>query len=274
MADAYAFKGRTVDDILPPSRPSRTSSYDYEDVADMIRQLRSLDEQSAAFRRRRDAIIEHCLPLADNIAHRFRNRGESYEDLVQVARVGLVNAINRFDVECGSEFLPFAVPTITGEVRRYFRDHGWALKVPRRMKELNAQLNAAKAVLVHELGRAPTASELSEHLGIDREEVLEGLIAANAYSTHSTDVAVGSDEDGPLITDRLGSLDPNIDKVIATETVRPLLEALPERERTVLALRFFENMTQTQIADRMGISQMHVSRLLARSLATMRDQLD
>jgi RNA polymerase sigma-B factor len=131
-------------------------------------------------------------------------------------------------------------------------------------------------VLAHELGRAPTASELSEHLGIEREVVLEGLIAANAYSTRSTDVPMGSDDDddGPLLTDRLGSLDPNIDKVVDTETVRPLLEALPERERTVLVLRFFENMTQSQIAERVGVSQMHVSRLLASSLATMRDQIE
>jgi len=262
----------TIEDVSPAK--SSASSYNYEDVADMIRELHGLDQHSAAFRRRRDAIIEHCLPLADNIARRYRNRGESLEDLVQVARVGLLNAINRFDVDSGSDFLPFAVPTITGEVRRYFRDHGWALKVPRRMKELNAQLTAANAELAHRLGRAATATELSEHLGIDRDEVVEGLIAANAYSTRSTDVPIGSGDDGPMITDRLGSLDPDIEKVVDAETVRPLLEALPERERTVLTLRFFESMTQSQIAERLGISQMHVSRLLSRSLAAMRDQLE
>lgn len=250
-----------------------TRSNDYADVTEQIRELRKLDEHSVAFSRRRDAIIARCLPLADNIAARFRNRGESHEDLVQVARLGLVNAVKRFDPDCGSEFLSFAIPTIMGECRRHFRDHGWSLRVPRRLKDLNLRLNAAKAELAQELNRAPTASELAEHLGVNREEVVEGLIAANAYSARSIDAPVGATDDGPTIAERIGDLDANVERVVDVETVRPLLAALPERERAVIVMRFFENMTQSQIAEQIGLSQMHVSRLLSRTLATLRDQV-
>ena len=132
-------------------------------------------------------IIERCLPLANHIAGRFSNRGEPLEDLVQVARVGLINAVNRFDAENGAEFLAFAVPTIMGEVRRYFRDHGWSVKVPRRLKELSWQLKRSREELSQQLGRAPTASEIATHLGIDREEVVQAQIASSAYSTCSSD---------------------------------------------------------------------------------------
>lgn len=251
------------------------NSSDYSDVTEMFRALAEMKEGSPAFARQRDTIIERCLPLADHIARRFRNRGEPHEDLVQVARMGLVNAVNRFDVTAGTEFIGFAVPTMMGEVRRYFRDHGWAIKVPRRLKELNMSLNRAKTELAQELNRAPTASELAEHLEIDREEVVEGLIAANAYSTRSTDATIGSGEDdGYSIADTFGDLDANIEKVVDVETVRPLLMSLPERERIVLQLRFFENMSQSQIAERIGYSQMHVSRLLAKSLAALRDRVE
>src|SRR6476619_3152695 len=142
----------------------------YSDVTDMFRHLHSLDESSVAFRCQRDTIIERGLPIADHIARRFSNRGEPFDDLVQAARVGLVNAVNRFDVETGSDFLSFAVPTMMGEVRRHFRDHGWAVKVPRRLKELTAQLRRSAEELTQTLGRAPTASELAAHLNLDREE--------------------------------------------------------------------------------------------------------
>jgi RNA polymerase sigma-B factor len=241
----------------------------------MFRHLLTVDEQSREYRRQRDVIIERCLPLADHIARRFNNRGEPLEDLVQVARMGLIQAVNRFDAENGADFLAFAVPTMMGEVRRHFRDHGWSVKVPRRMKELGPQLNRAREELSQQLGRAPTASEIASHLGLDREEVVQAQIASSAYSTLSSDApgpgAVG-DDDGRSVASTLGDLDANLDKVIDVETVRPLVAALPERQQTVLMLRFFENMTQTQIAERLGISQMHVSRLLARSLATLREQ--
>ncbi|MEX3655194.1 MULTISPECIES: RNA polymerase sigma factor SigF [Mycolicibacterium] len=239
----------------------------------MFRELSGLPEDSPAHERQRERIVERCLPLADHIARRFDGRGEPREDLVQVARVGLVNAINRFDVEAGSDFVSFAVPTIMGEVRRHFRDNSWSVKVPRRLKELHLRLGAATAELSQRMGRAPTASELAEELGMDREEVIEGLVAGSSYNTLSIDSGGGGDEDAPAIVDTLGDVDTGLDQIDNRETLRPLLAQLPERERTVLLLRFFESMTQTQIAERVGVSQMHVSRLLAKSLARLRDQL-
>lgn len=250
------------------------SGSEYADVGDMFRELAKYDADSADFRTRKDKIVERCLPLADHIARRFEGRGELRDDLVQVARVGLVNAVTRFDVETGSDFVSFAVPTIMGEVRRHFRDNSWSVKVPRRLKELHLRLGAATADLSQRLGRAPTASELARDLELSREEVVEGLVAGSSYNTLSIDSGGSSDEDDVRsIADTLGDSDAGMDRIEDREALRPLLNALPERERTVLVLRFFESMTQTQIAERVGISQMHVSRLLAKSLAKLRDQL-
>jgi RNA polymerase sigma-B factor len=240
----------------------------------MFRELKSLDENSSAYRRQREAIIERALPIADHIARRFSNRGEPFDDLVQAARVGLVNAVNRFDVQTGSDFLSFAVPTMMGEVRRHFRDHGWAVKVPRRLKDLQKQLVQARGDLSQRLGRAPTASEIAKHLDIERELVIQGLIAGSNYCTRSTDVPVGADGESRSLGDTLGDVDHNLDTVINVETVRPLIAALPDRQREVLRLRFFENLTQTQIADRVGCSQMHVSRLIAQALRTLRSKVN
>ena len=251
------------------SRPN-----EYADVPDMFRELARLAPDSMEFQRHRDKIVERCLPLADHIARRFEGRGEPRDDLIQVARVGLVNAVIRFDVDAGSDFVSFAVPTIMGEVRRHFRDNSWSVKVPRRLKELHLRLGSATADLSQRLGRAPTATELAGELGMDRDEVIEGLVAGSSYNTLSIDSGGGSDDDDArAIADTLGDVDAGLDQIENRESLRPLLEALPERERTVLVLRFFESMTQTQIADRVGISQMHVSRLLSKSLARLRDQL-
>jgi RNA polymerase sigma-B factor len=250
-----------------------TSPFEYADVAEMFRRLQSLDGGSVVFRRQREAIIERTLPLADHIARRFRNRGEPLDDLVQTARVGLVNAVNRFDVGSGCDFLAFAVPTITGEVRRHFRDYGWAVKVPRRLKELQSQLNRARAELSQQLGRAPTATEVANHLGIDRESVIEATIASSNYTTLSTDMQFDRSDEHHTLAETFGAIDDNFDKVLDVHTVRPLMAALPEREQIVLALRFFDNMTQTEIANRIGCSQMHVSRLLAQALRTLRRQI-
>jgi len=240
----------------------------------MFRELATFDPDSAEFRRRRDRIVERCLPLADHIARRFDGRGESRDDLVQVARVGLVNAVNRYDAATGSDFVSFAVPTIMGEVRRHFRDYSWSVKVPRRLKELHLRLGFATSELSQRLGRAPTASELAAELDMDREQVVEGLIAGSSYNTLSIDSGGGGgDDDAAAIVDTLGDVDLSLDRIENREALRPLLAALPERERTVLLLRFFESLTQTQIAERVGISQMHVSRLLAKSLARLRDEL-
>ena len=243
------------------------------DVADMIRHLKSLDDHSVEYQRQRDAIVERCLPLAEHIARRYRNRGEPLDDLIQTARMGLVHAVDRFNIENGADFLAFAVPTVAGEVRRHFRDRGWAVKVPRRVKDLQVQLNKARGELSQQLGRAPNATEIAEHLGIDRDLVIDATFAGSNYSVLSTDSASGSDDTHPSAADRLGDIDAGIDKVLQVETVRPLIAALPERQRTVLTLRFFEDMTQTEIAEHIGCSQMHVSRLLARALDTLRRQV-
>ncbi len=246
---------------------------EYADMAQMIRHLRTLDEESVRYRRQRDAIVERCLPLAEHIARRYRNRGEPLDDLIQTACMGLVHAVNRFDTDNGADFLAFAVPTVAGEVRRHFRDRGWAVKVPRRVKDLQGQLNNARSELSQQLVRAPNATEIAEHLGIDRDLVIDATFAGSNYSVLSTYSASGSDDAFPNLADRLGEIDAGIDKVLQVETVRPLIAALSERQRTVLTLRFFEDMTQTEIANRIGCSQMHVSRLLANALDTLRRQV-
>lgn len=250
----------------------RETNREYAEVTDMFRRLKTLDEATVSFRRQRDDIIDRCLPLADHIAWRFRGRGQPLDDLIQTARVGLVGAVSRYDVDNGADFPSFAVPTIMGEVRRYFRDCGWAVKVPRRVKELQSQLNNARDELSQQLGRAPNASEVAVHLGVDRELVVEATFAASNYTALSTD-ADSAEGDTRGVIDNLGDIDPGLDKVLDVETVRPLIAVLPERQRTALTLRFFENMSQTDIAARLGCSQMHVSRLLTRALDTLRGRV-
>ncbi|WP_319434806.1 SigB/SigF/SigG family RNA polymerase sigma factor [Mycobacterium sp. RTGN5] len=245
------------------------STADYSELNEMFRHLQSLDQGSPAFQHQRDEIFEHSLALADHIARRYSGRGEPLDDLVQAARTGLVRAVNRFDVDNGADFLSFAVPTMTGEVRRHFRDHTWAINVPRRIKDLQPQIVRAQAELSQRLGRAPVISEIADHLDIPRELVVDATVGGAHYSTLSTDMPAGVGDDY-RIGDAIGDVDPNLDKVLDIETIRPLIAALPERQRTVLTLRFFENMSQTQIAERIGCSQMHVSRLLATALEAIR----
>ncbi|MBJ8347816.1 SigB/SigF/SigG family RNA polymerase sigma factor [Antrihabitans sp. YC2-6] len=256
------------------SNSSSRTSDDYADVTATFQELQALEPGDS----RRDQLIEklvvRCLPLAEHIARRFDGRGEAHDDLVQVARLGLVNAVNRFDVSRGSDFVSFAVPTIMGEVRRHFRDTGWAVRVPRRMKELHLSLSKAIGDLSQTLGRPPTVKELSKVLEIDPDEVAQGIVAGNAYQTVSVDSTVGNRSGELPLVETLGDYDSALENVENHEALRPLLAALPERERAVLLYRFFGNMTQTQIAEKLGISQMHVSRLLGRTLAQLRQQLE
>lgn len=245
---------------------------DHACVTARLRELRDLEPGSREYQRLRAAIIEQTLPLAENVARRFRGRGQSHEDLFQVASIGLVNSVNRFDPDNGADFLAFAIPTIMGEVRRHFRDVGWAVKVPRRLKELHVDMARARAELTQQSGRAPSAGEIATHLGVDREEVVQATIAGSNYSTLSTDQTFASDGNVMTLKETLGEPDNRLDKVVDVETVRPLIENLPPRERAVLRMRFFDDMTQTQIAERLGYSQMHVSRLLAKSLNMLRSQ--
>jgi len=221
----------------------------------------------------RDQLITGYLPIARHLAGRFSRRGVPLEDLVQVATLGLINAVDRFDPVRGQDFLAYAVPTIQGELRRYFRDHSWSVRVPRRLKDLHVSINQASAQLTQNLGRAPRPSELANELGISRDEVLEGLAASAGYASQSLDEVLSGGEDQTTLAELLGESDAGLEWVDAHQTLRPLLEQLPARERTILVLRFFENMTQSKIAEQLGISQMHVSRLLANTLARLRERL-
>jgi RNA polymerase sigma-B factor len=235
-----------------------------------ISQLPEGDEERL---RIRSELVELHLPLVEYLARRFRNRGEWLDDLTQVATIGLIKSIDRFDLERGVEFSTYATPTIVGEIKRHFRDKGWAVRVPRRLQELKLALAKAISDLAQRLGRAPTVAELAGHLQMSEEEVLEGLESANAYSTVSLDAPDSGDEDAPAVAESLGMVDEALEGVEYRESLKPLLEQLPPREKRILLLRFFGNMTQSQIASELGISQMHVSRLLARTLAQLRDGL-
>ncbi len=219
----------------------------------------------------RDELVTLHLPLVQHLARRFRNRGEPYDDLVQVATIGLIKSIDRFDNDRGVEFSTYATPTVVGEIKRHFRDKGWAVRVPRRLQELRLQLARATHELAQQLGRSPTVAELALRLDLSEEQVLEGLESANAYSTVPLD---GGDEEGsPGLLTTLGEDDAALEHVENHESLKPLLAALPERERHILMLRFFRGMTQSEIAAEIGISQMHVSRLLSRTLVRLREGL-
>lgn len=258
--------------ISRPGDSRRRETAGYAHLLPLFHEFAALDERDHRRPALRRKLVEGHLPIAKHIARRFAQRGEPLDDLEQVATVGLINSIDRFDPHRGVDFLSYAVPTVTGEVRRHFRDLGWGMRVPRRLKDLHVTLGAAISELSQKLGRAPTATELAEHLRLPKEEVVEGLEAANAYRGTSLDRLTDEDGWGGL-ADVVGQADHQLEQVEYREALKPLLSRLTERERTILMLRFFGNMTQTQIADRIGISQMHVSRLLSQTLASLRDGL-
>lgn len=236
----------------------------------------ALDECFAEYRRTRDrdlrnAIVEGHMPLAQFLARRFAHRGEPYDDLVQVALLGLLKAVERFDPGRGLQFSTFATPTVVGELKRHFRDKAWALRLPRRLQEIHLEVGKLVAELGQELGRSPTPAEVAERAGVSEEQVLEAMEAGSAYRLPSLDAPAGNDETTRLAT-LAGEQDPDLERVEHGVELSGLLDVLPARERRILYLRFFEGLTQSEIAGHVGISQMHVSRLLARSLDTMRDR--
>ncbi len=235
--------------------------------------LAELPADSVERQQLRDSLVRMHLPLVEHLARRFRNRGEPLDDLIQVATIGLIKSVDRFDPERGVEFSTYATPTIVGEIKRHFRDRGWAIRVPRRLQELKLSLSAAAGELSQRNGRSPTVKELAGYLELTEEEIIEGLESANAYSAVSLSAPEGGDEDAQSVADTLGSEDESLEGVEYRESLKPLLEQLPPREKKILLLRFFGNMTQSQIAQEIGISQMHVSRLLARTLSQLREGL-
>ncbi|MFG2192113.1 SigB/SigF/SigG family RNA polymerase sigma factor [Streptomyces sp. NPDC048639] len=215
----------------------------------------------------RQQVVRAWIPMAERLARQFRNRGESLEDLEQVAALGLVKAVIRYDPARGTAFESFAVPTVVGEVKRHFRDHMWGLHVPRRVQELRNRVRTAYRELSHSLdGRGPGVEELAEYTGLTEDEVRTGLEALDSFTTLSLDASSsGSDEDGFALVDVISDQEPGYDRIIDRESLKPQLALLSEREREILYLRFFRDMTQSRIADHLGISQMHVSRIISRT---------
>jgi RNA polymerase sigma-B factor len=240
----------------------------------LVDDLCALDHDDPTRPAVRDRAIRAWLPLARRLAGRFSGRGEQLDDLVQVATIGLIKAIDRYDSARGCPFVHFAMPTILGEVRRHFRDHTWDVRVPRRLQELGLDIAQATDQLCQRLGRAPTPADLADHLGRSEKEVREAMVGGDAYSAVSLDRPVTNQEEaGTTLGDLVGGDDPALELADQRVALAPAMRALPPREQRILTLRFHGNLTQSEIAERVGLSQMHVSRLLAKSLATLRTQL-
>lgn len=217
----------------------------------------------------REELTRRFLPLAEYLARRFSGRGESQDDLFQVASLGLLNAIDRFDPDRDVQFSTFAAVTMVGELKRHFRDKGWAIRVPRRLQEIGLRMNAVLPELSQQLGRSPTVDELAARCEATAEEVLEAMEASQAYATSSLDAP--ANDEGAARIEVLGSDDPSIALLEEWASIAPAVRDLPRRERTVLYLRFFRGLTQSEIAREVGVSQMHVSRILSQTLRTLRE---
>ncbi|MFD9355158.1 SigB/SigF/SigG family RNA polymerase sigma factor [Streptomyces sp. NPDC060031] len=236
----------------------------------LFRRLNSLAEGTPEYSYVRNTLVELNLSLVKYAAHRFRNRSDPLEDIVQVGTVGLIKAINRYDVERGVEFTTFALPTISGEIKRYFRDSTWSVKVPRRLQELRLDIAKAHDAMEQQLGRRPTEHELAGRLGISDGALTDGLMAANGYTAGSIETPADEESAGHSLSQTLGVEEDAYDRIECLEALKPLLAGLSERDRLLLSLRFGEELTQREIGDRLGISQMHVSRLLGHIMTTLR----
>ncbi|WP_432104044.1 RNA polymerase sigma factor SigF [Streptomyces sp. bgisy091] len=236
--------------------------------------LQTLEEGTHEYQYARNTLIEMNLSLVRFAASRFRNRGgDDTEDIIQVGTIGLIKAIDRFDLSREVEFATFAVPYIVGEIKRFFRDTTWSVHVPRRLQELRVELAKAKELLSSRLDRDPTVAELAAHLDLPEEEIIEGLVAANGYSAGSLDTPNADSESGSdqrAYSELLGEDDPGMESVENLHTLAPLLKQLDERERKIVQMRFGQEMTQAQIGAELGVSQMHVSRLLSRIVQRLR----
>ncbi len=237
------------------------------DDAEVQELFRRLPDDPAA----KESIVVLFQPLTEYLARRFAGRGEALDDLTQVANLGLLGAIDRFDPSREVQFSTYAAATIVGELKRHFRDKGWTIRVPRRLQELGLRINRLLPTVSQELGRPPTIAELASRLEVDDEEIVEAMEAAQAYSTMSLDAPIN--EDGGTAMDALGELDPAMEQLDEWASIAPAIRDLPARERRVLYLRFFRGLTQSEIAEEIGVSQMHVSRILAQTLRLLRGSL-
>ena len=258
-------------DDATPTAPGRTYAWGPE-ITELLREVARLPADDPTRARLRQQAVESCLPYVERLARRFASLGESQSDLTQVAAVGLLKAVDGFNPDLATDFGAYALPTVLCELKRYFRDKGWGVRVPRRLQELRLEINACRDELTQKLGRSPTVADLAAHLGRPEDDVIEALVAASGYRPSSLDAPVREDDDGPA-GDRLGVVDEAFGQVELRESLHPALAQLPAREQKIIALRFFGNLTQSEIAARLGISQMHVSRLLSRSLARLRTAL-
>jgi len=243
------------------------------DAVQLVREMAALPDGDPAKARLRERAIEAWLPLANHLAHRYYGRGEPQDDLTQTATIGLIKAVDRFDPDRGVDFAGFAIPTILGEIKRHFRDRTWSIRVPRRLQELRAAITGANNTLSHTLGRSPTVADIATHLGVTEESVLEGLEGAMAYSATSLATPIGT-EGARELGDTLGGYDHDLELVDMRMALGPALASLDDRAQKIVALRFYGNLTQAQIAEQLGISQMHVSRLLSRALLTLRHRIN
>ncbi|MBT2438569.1 RNA polymerase sigma factor SigF [Streptomyces sp. ISL-36] len=239
----------------------------------LFARLDALEEGTHEYAYVRNTLVELNLALVKFAASRFRTRSEPMEDIVQVGTIGLIKAIDRFELSRGVEFPTFAMPTIVGEIKRFFRDTSWSVRVPRRLQELRLDLAKAGDELAQRLDRAPTAGELAEELGLSREEVVEGMAASNAYTASSLDAQAEEDDSEGALADRIGYEDHGLEGIEYVESLKPMIASLPSRERRILSLRFVAGLTQSEIGEELGISQMHVSRLLSRTLGRLRKGL-
>ncbi|MFD6891907.1 SigB/SigF/SigG family RNA polymerase sigma factor [Streptomyces sp. NPDC059957] len=239
----------------------------------LFRRLDTLEEGTAEYSYVRNTLVELNLSLVKYSARRYRARREPLEDIIQVGTIGLIKAINRYEVERGIEFATFAIPTIIGEIKRFFRDTSWSVKVPRRLQELRLDIAKTYDALEQRLGRRPSEHELAQRLGITDAELAEGLRATNGYTAGSLEAPLGEDTNVSPLTSSLGAEEAAYDRIECVEALKPLLTTLSDRDRRILALRFGEELTQSEIGNRLGLSQMHVSRLLNRITERLRTGL-
>ncbi|MEU1053219.1 RNA polymerase sigma factor SigF [Streptomyces sp. NPDC005876] len=254
--------------------PSKVAPKDARELSRLFfDQLAVLEEGTPEYQYARNTLIEMNMSLVRYAASRFRSRGpEEREDIVQVGMIGLIKAIDRFELTREVEFTSFAVPYIVGEIKRFFRDTSWAVHVPRRLQEARVELAKATDELRSRLGRTPTVRELAELMSLSEDEVVEARLAANGYNSSSLDAALGGSEDGEtVLADFIGTEDAALELVEDFHALAPLIAQLADRDRQIIHMRFVEELTQAQIGERLGVSQMHVSRLLSRTLAKLRE---
>jgi RNA polymerase sigma-B factor len=250
------------------------STLSREELRDLHRRYRQSTD-AAERERIREQLVDSYQSLVHFLARKFQNRGEPLEDIVQVGFLGLIKAIERFDPELGNEFTTFATPTVAGEIKRYFRDKGWAIRFPRRLQELYQSIVRVNEELKNELNRQPTVAEVAERLHVSSDDVLEAMEMSSAYTPVSIESTVGADqsEDGRQLSESIGGSDPNLDRVEMRDVLQRAMAHLNPRERAIMAMRFYDELSQSEIAKRLGISQMHVSRLQRAALEQLREYL-